>query len=316
MPKVLHIALSNPIFPNGGWQKAFENNGYEYYAVNWQKAKMQLGQSGMWQMIYNQCKQIKPDLIFSQIQTPDIVGINEAKKLSEYGLTVNYTMDVREDLSWYEEIAPYIGLLLFCDHESVEQIKAKGFDNICYMQQSCDVDFYKPIETNRDYGEIIFIANKYSNSSLSFPLSKERDELVGFMKDKFGGRFQCYGRGYERILNPIEEREAYNSCKIAITQNIFHRNGYSSDRLFRSISCGAFTISQHYFGFDNDFPDGVSWRTFDNLKKLCVSALMNEYIREGEAERQRIYCINKHSWYNRIKMLCRTFTNLKNQSLV
>ena len=26
MKKVYHIALSNPVFPNGGWQKAFEEN--------------------------------------------------------------------------------------------------------------------------------------------------------------------------------------------------------------------------------------------------------------------------------------------------
>ncbi len=303
MKKVYHIALSNPVFPNGGWQKAFEGNHYEYHVINWQKTKQRIGQLDMWLQIFKECAAIKPDLIFSQIQTPGILGIDEAKRLSEYGFTVNYTMDVREDLSWYEDIAEHIGLLLFCDYDSVWDFKKKGVDNVSYFQQSCDTDFYKPIETNKDYGEIVFIANKYSNSSLSFPLSKERDELVDYMKLYFGERFQVFGRGYGKILNPIEEREAYNSCKIAITHNLLFRNGYTSDRTFRAIACGAFTINKYYNGIEKDFPDGASWNTLDQLKKLCVSALFNEGIRKGEAERQRIYSINKHSWYSRIKKL-------------
>lgn len=304
MKKVYHIALSNPIFPNGGWQKAFEENGYDYVSINWQHIKRLHGKDLMWDLIYEDCERIKPDLIFSQIQTPNILGKYEAEKLSQLGFTVNYTMDVREDLSWYEDIAEHMGLLLFCDYESVERMKARRINNVDYLQQSCDTDFYKPIETDKNYGEIVFIGNNFQNTNLNFPLAEQRVEMVKFMMNTFGDRFRAYGRGFpNQMLNPEQEIEAYSSCKVAITHNHFKRVGYFSDRGMRAMGCGAFTIHQYYEGIENDTLFSTSWKSLSQLKQTCVSALLNDTLRRKIAHQEYMNCLSHNSWLARIHKL-------------
>ena len=126
--------------------------------------------------------------------------------------------------------------------------------------------------------------------------------MVQFMKSQFGERFQVYGRDWEtRTLNPQESVQAYNNCKIAITHSNFKRAGYTSDRLFNALGCGAFTIAQYYEGCEEHFENKlITWDNFKQLKYLCISALQNDYLREKKAAELHQIVQAKHQWKNRI----------------
>ena len=94
-------------------------------------------------------------------------------------------------------------------------------------------------------GEIVFLGGNYAMSNMNYPSAQERIELVEFLQKEFPDKFRVYGMGWEgtKMVHAQDEIKIYNQAKIAITHNNFQRKGYTSDRLFRAIGCGAMTIS-------------------------------------------------------------------------
>ena len=179
----------------------------------------------------------QPGLIFLHLQTPESIDADTAIELSKIGYVVNYTFDVRQDISWYKEIAPHIGLTLFGDYDSIEECKREGINNVDYLQSSCDFDWYKPlnIREKENTGEIVFLGGNYAMSNMNYPSAQERIELVEFLQKEFPDKFRVYGMGWEgtKMVHAQDEIKIYNQAKIAITHNNFQRKGYTSDRLFR-----------------------------------------------------------------------------------
>lgn len=304
--KVLHLALKGELYPNNGVTESFKEMGMSVMEIDWQKMGFNAGLLGMWDRIYHICEDFKPDIIFCQIQRQGIMDIEEAQELSKYGKVVNYTFDINEDIQWYIDIAKEISLTLFGSLEDVLKCINSGIpeEKVDYLQSSFDQTIYDKKNITGYYGDIIFIGHNYANSNLNFPFSKERENLVNFMKENFSDNFRVYGSGWgsdSRILNPSEECIAYNSCKIAITQNQFIRRGYTSDRLFRATACGAFTISEWYPFIQNDFPEIEFWNNFDMLKDKCEWYLSHDNMRQAKAEDLYLHTTLNHRWTNRIK---------------
>lgn len=298
--KVLHIRMDSPFYSSDGIEDGFRQNNFEYESVYWQQLKLNSGISALRERCIKVANRVKPDVIFIHIQSEGIMDIETLKELNKVGFTVMFTEDVREVI-WQEELMPELGLMLFTNMNDVRTLNLKGFTNVGYIPTSFNHLKYKPKPTDKSYGEIIFIGNNFEKTNLNFPLAKQRAEMVNFMQDTFGDRFQAYGRGFKnKMLNPEQEIEAYSNCKIAITHNHFDRKGYCSDRGFRAMGCGAFTIHQKYEGLDSDTLYGTSWTTFSQLKNTCVSALTNDFLRKKIAHQEYMNCLNKNTWYSRV----------------
>jgi spore maturation protein CgeB len=271
---------------------------------------------GVEQRLLVAAEQIRPDLIFLHLQQADVVEEYAAQKLSEIGFVVNYTFDVRnaETTQWMYDLAPHIGLSIFACVEDALLCKQK-YGEAINMHSSCDYNWY------RDYGMkregIVFIGNNFLNTNLDFPQKQQRYEMVMMMQEEFKDQFKVYGTNWDikgvQMINPQEEINAYNAAKIAITHNNFVRIGYTSDRLFRAMGCGAATIS-HYFPLINkDFNQFVlgTWLNFDMLKEGCHDLLENdERIRLlGAAGAEWVR--KHHSWGNRFTEMLKYIKQLQ-----
>jgi spore maturation protein CgeB len=308
MKKVLLIKLEAPSYSSIGMETAFREAYEEVRSINWQQLRFDNGYNGLkviWEIILNECETFKPDLIFVQLQVDYILTTEQFKELGKRAFVINFTEDVREDIKWMEDAAPHIGLTIFTNMDDVEKLSAKGINNVAYMMVSYNDVWYKPQEkTSKDYGEIIFIGNNFVNTNLNFPQAQERQDMIKFMKEKFGDRFQAYGIGQENsILLPMQCVEAYNNCRVAITHNNFKRNGYCSDRNFNSMACGAFTVQQHFEGMEEMFKDApylASWKDFDSLETLC-----NFYLYDAIENKKEMtdYIKQNHDWRNRIRFI-------------
>lgn len=315
MKKALLIKIEAPSYSSIGLETAFKEYFDDVVSIDWQHIKFHLGIDGLWNNIIQKCDLLKPDIIFCQFQKSDILSVEQFKILSKYGFVINYTEDVREDTSWYEEVAPHIGLTVFTNGDDATKLSNKGIYNVAYMMVGYNDIWYRPVaKTKRDYGEIVFIGNNYENTNLEFPNATERQDMIKFMKSKFGNRFCAYGLGQEGgILSPAECVEAYNNCKIAVTQNNFTRHGYTSDRNLNSLGCGCITVQQYFSGIKGMFvglPYFASWKKFEGLEKICTFYLkdfseMFEGVGDNKNYREEIsaYTKQNHSWQNRIKVL-------------
>lgn len=304
-------------YSSSGIIKALKDNFKDVHEFNYQNVMFNEGAEGMRRRLMGMCMMYNPDVCFLHIQTPEPLDIDLIRFLSERCFVILYTFDVRENIDWYKAYAPYVGLILFGDKESIEYYNKLGFKNVDYLQSSADFDLYRPlpegIKADKEYGEIIFIGNNFDNTMLNFPLAKQRLEMVNFMQETFGERFKVYGMGWpgSRMINPPEEIAAYHSCKVSITHNIFFRSKYTSDRLWRSMGCGAYTLSQYYIGYYHDLPLAASqtWGTLASLKERCEMVLENDEFRRQVAKRQHEYVIKNHNWSVRISKLKQLILN-------
>jgi len=311
MSSVLIAKMEAPkLYSSDGIVRAFKEHYDQVYEFDWQKTRFNTSVEEMRRRLMGIAMMYHPDVIFLHIQNPDVLDQNTVEFLSnEIGFVILYTFDVREDIDWMKKLAPYLGLLLFADKDSVTQCKKDGIENVDYMQSSCDYQLYKPVDAKlAEKQGIVFIGNNFVGSNLKYPLAQERYDMVHLMRKTFKDQFTCYGHGWDfesQMLDPEKEVAAYNYAKISITHNNFNREGYTSDRLWRSIGCGAYTISQHYEGLDEDFPNHwlLSWKNFDELKSLCSKMLTSKWYINVGAERQRACALRKHTWSIRISNL-------------
>jgi len=322
---VLHIGIQAPSHSPKGMEKGFRGSGFiEYHFFDWQAVRFNEGILGCQGRMIAAAKQIMPDLIFCQFQNDSICDEETAIELSKCGFTVNFTFDVRgpEQTEWYYDVATHFGLTLFACHEDVEEAKRRGINTVGHLHSSCDTDQYRPIVLPDDikYPEIVFIGNNYANTNLEFEQAQERVGMVNFMKAEFGDRFGVYGIAWEpgsKMVNPIEEVNIYNGCKIAITHNNYKRNGYCSDRQWRAMACGTLTIPQYYTGLKEDFSFKPMpyWETLWELKNICNNYL-NEPVFHGMINKisllQESNFLDNHTWKHRFETMLSMINSIKN----
>lgn len=307
MNSVLIAKIEVPSYSSAGIVKGLRNNFEVVHEFNYQSIMFDEGAEGMRQRLIGMCMMHNPDILLLHIQNPEPLDLNAVQFMSSRSFVVMYTFDVRDDIDWYKDYAPYVGLILFGDLESVKKMRDAGFDNVDYLSSSADFDLYRPlpngIKPDKDYGEIVFIGNNFVGSMHKFPLAQQRVDMVNMMKKEFGDRFKVYGMGWpgSRMLNPVEEIAAYHSCKVAITQNNFFRTGYTSDRMWRAMGSGACTISQYYLGYYEDMPPVISqtWDTFPSLVDRCHVLLDNDAFRNQVSIRQNEFVVKHHNWTKR-----------------
>ncbi len=116
----------------------------------------------------------KPDFVFMQLQTPNIIRVDTARYLSSKTKVINWTGDVRHPLpNWFIEIGKHIHLTLFTNMTDVETARARGI-NADYLQIGFPNDIFKPDGDVRNEADIIFMGNNNG----AFPLSGLRRTMV------------------------------------------------------------------------------------------------------------------------------------------
>lgn len=319
--KVFHVSLNAPGYSSDGIARAFAANGFDYSFFNWQPYRFDNGLPALRMEMIRRAQSEKADIVFLHIQNPEVLDLETARELTKYGFVVNFSFDVRskEKSQWMYDIAPFIGLTCFACLEDVSYCNSIGIKNTMLLQSSADTQLYKmhdfPIEVTRIYPEIVFIGNRTNESNLNFEKAGERVEMVEFLQNEYGKRFQPFGLGWSgsKFVNPMEEINILNSAKIAIAHNHFLRKGYCSDRQWRSISCGTLTVCQYYEGLEDDFDDSetFSWIDFEDLKLTIDFFLKNEKERKIVAMSQNMDFLERHTWINRISHLKNKIESLR-----
>ncbi len=309
--KVLHVGITAPTYSSEAITKAFENTFGQTIYFDWQHFRFSMGVEGMRTALMVIAKTEKPDIIFlhfnhnNEALTPEIY-----QQLSQIGFTITYTEDVREDITWFEQITPLVNLSIFTNVDDVETLKSKGINNAMYLPVSYnDIWYKKQPKTERYYGDIVFLGNNYAVTNMDFPQAKQRQEMIAELKAEFGDKFRAYGNGQEYpMLNPQQAVEAYNNAKIAIGQNNFNRKGYQSDRIMNSMGCGCFTMIQYC---NERMIDESIWVNIEQLVIKCAINLAFEEKRNRIAEIQYHSVTQKGRWINRAKSIKEYYDSVK-----
>lgn len=249
----------------------------------------------------------KPDLVFMQVQTPNVISVETAKLLSKETKIVNWTGDVRYPTpQWFIDIGRHIHLTLFTNMHDIEHVRKYGI-KADYLQIGVPDKIFKPEGCGHvDAPEIVFFGNNIGG----FPLSHYRADMVRKLRNTYGKRFGCYGinwgPGIKSITNQEEEASYYRSAKIAINLSHFDYPRYTSDRLLRAMGSGCFVLSHAYQDIEKEFENGKHLQTWSNFTELFE---MIDFYLERKDEREKIakagckHIHANHTWSNRINEL-------------
>lgn len=308
-PVVLFAGIEAPTFSSKFMIEGFEKAGYRVEYMDWQKVKFNEGVEMLQSLLVAKAMKDEPDLIFLHIQSEGILNTAIVSSLQDIAPTVIYNFDCRveEKMKWIYELVPYVELVCFSNLVDVQNCEKLGYFNTNVLKSSADFNHYNTLlnveELRKDYPhEIVFIGNRFDNTNMDFPQGKERTEMVEFLQNEYGDRFKAWGIGFSRMVNQQEERNIYNCAKIAITHNNFYRSSYCSDRTFRAMGCGVFTIQKHYPLMNLDF--GVKhtavWIDLEQLKTEIDKHLAHDDVRQMKSIEGKNHVNEKHSWYNRV----------------
>jgi len=311
MKNCLFVSIQSP-----GYNSEGIGNGLKYFfeeviCFDWQAWRFSNGIISTRNKIVDLAIENKTDLIFLHIQRGDILDNEAAIVLNSVAPTVNYTFDVRGNITWYKNIAPFITHTFFACQEDVNECISERINNISLLQSSCNYEWYKrwrtaPLILNPPpHPEIVFIGNNYEGAINEFPLSGERQRMIEFLYDSFGDKFAAYGLGQkEGMVNPQQEINILNRAKIVVCQNNFSRNQYQSDRVWRSLGCGTFTLLKSEAGVGEIFQienDCDVWHDFADLKIKIEYYLENEKERKDIAASGNLWATSTQRWQDRVK---------------
>ena len=261
-------------------------------------------------------KKFKPNIIFIQIQQENVLNEYTAKELSKIGFCINFSGDVRIDLpQWYITIGKIIQLTTFNNMVDVKRARKAGI-NSEYLELGFDPQIYKKWGIKFETPDIVAHFNDYGNNY--FPLSQYRFNIAEQLREQFGGQFGVYGNFPKAKGNlnkdQIRESQQYNNCKIAINCSHFNYERYSSDRQLRIMGSGAFCLSHHYDGIEEDYIIGEHLDTFydlDDMIEKCNHYLWNEKLRGKIADAGYYYVKNNFTFYHMAKAILKLYEENK-----
>src|SRR5580700_1704212 len=153
-------------YSNKGIMDGFMQSGFvDYKCFDFQLERFSIGKDLMQRKMIHEAEQMKPDLIFCQIQSSDIIDLETFKALQRIAFTVNFTFDVRinEQTQWLYNLVPHIGLVCFSNQEDVDECNRRGYKNVMLLQSSADHDVYNPKE-GVDRKGVVFIGTNFLNT--------------------------------------------------------------------------------------------------------------------------------------------------------
>lgn len=277
--KIYHIGLCATPGTNNGLQKAFKKVS-EYREIY-------TGHKDLNNQILKDVSEFRPDIVFMQIQTPDIVFVETIKHIKKYcGKIINFTGDVRSPLPyWYLEMGRQIDLTLFVSHTDVDIARTRGI-NADWLQIGFDPEIYNDTVTPAKVPEIVFTANNYDH----FELSSYRKEVARALHREFKSRFQLYGSGWtipSLDCNASMQQQAaiFRGAKICISVSNFNHDKYVSDRVLKTMGAGGFCLSHDFGELSSLYEPNENIAVFYSIPDMIEECY---HFLENEAERKRI----------------------------
>tara|TARA_R110000851_G_scaffold15298_8_gene50751 strand:- start:3570 stop:4496 length:927 start_codon:yes stop_codon:yes gene_type:complete len=250
----------------------------------------------------------KPDLIFIQIQQPNIITQKCAKFLKSTGaFVINWTGDVRHPIpKWYYEIAQHIDLTCFSNMHDVKEFRKEGYSSE-FLEIGYDETIYNSEGITYPSREIVFMANNYGYNH--FPESNYRIKMIEFLQKNYPVRFGLYGQGWSKCngnynSSQLEEAAMIRTSKIGINLSHFNYERYSSDRMLRIMGTGAMCLTKLYNGIELDFQAKNhldTWETFDELKIKIDFYLSNDTERNRIAKKGKDLMLKSFTFKSMIK---------------
>jgi len=269
--RILHVHLGNPTEPQTGLIGALRDLtdvdlGGLYRQVDWTQFSLKHGPKGEWSEFERAtvvaAEDIKPTLVFMQLQTLDVVDAPFLVELRDFcdpnAVFVSWCGDVGRDPMWSHCVAPYFDAMLFSSMTQVEEHRAAGFPNAAYLQIGYDTDihFVDPEEDRRRNGQVLFFGQNYNDNgwTIEHEAQLRRDvvlELAGGLPPVV---FEIYGSGWNRILSrnvrPMPREgaaHAYQNSAVAVSMSLTSKlKRYSSDRLLRALACGPVVLVKRF----------------------------------------------------------------------
>ena len=267
--RILHVAMGMPEF-----DRAAIDRGHYISRFEWKKQK------SLHTALLEKVFRFKPDVAFFQIQKPNIIKHETLEALRKEGIfTVNWTGDVREDITWYKEAAPYFGVTLFTNQTDVDTLTSEGF-RADFLQIGYDDTIYRYEERKR--AGVVFLGNNYINR---YPESKRRRQIVEHYMKK---GLDAYGIGFpKRVTIAAKEVLIYQKASYALNIDHFNRPRFYSDRVLRAQACGAI-ICQMSDVLMEDHPFALYGYPKGQEMPPSYHKMVAEYTRDNHTWRNRI----------------------------
>jgi len=295
--RIFHLGLCVGPPPFDSMRKAFVANSTAYIELS-------TGDKEVNSKAVAMAKAFRPDLIFMQIQSANIISLNTVQELKKTGaFIVNWNGDIRATTpQWMDDMAQYVDRTLFTNLRDARNISNGGYLEIGY-----DPEIYSPEGEALQLPEIGFFGNNYGASM--FPLSRMRIEMHNLLNRQFRGKYGVYGNNWMNASgnfnsSQAEEAKAYRGIKIGINLSHFDEPKYSSDRILRIMGSGCFCLAKHYEFIP--FADGVhlrTWRTFPELIELVNYYLTHEDERKQIAKQGQEFVRENYTFDNMVKNL-------------
>ena len=276
--KILHVGLCVQPKQYNGFQQAFiDVVGEDNYR------EISTGDSQVNEKTQYMIAMFKPDILFMQIQAPNIISIETCEYAKNSGcFVINWTGDKRHEVpQWMVDLAPYVNCTSFSNMEDVYKMRALGFKSD-FLEIGYDPTIYTPIGEALQMPEIVFMGNNYGRGY--FPMSGFRIDMVDFLKNEYGNRLGVYGSGWAYGNGNFnhsqhEEAKAYRGAKIAINVSHFDCDTYNSDRLLRILGSGVMCLTYEHINMKEIFRNIPSFKDFNTLKQHIDFYLEDDYTR-------------------------------------
>lgn len=277
--------------PNFVMRQAFARHFSPFEEYDWHNLAQTTSLEIVQQRFLEILKAKRPDYCFMQLQNENNMSVSMIREMAKYTKIINWSGDIRTTQAWYDwflAIGKEIHLTLFSNETDPAILRRWGV-KADYLQVGFDTIWYnrQPNKLVGGWPEIVYCANDYGN----FQLSRYRADVVLALTSQFGPRFKVFGAGWDKhqvythSINNVQEAQAYNNCKIAISVSNFSFERYYSDRLLRIMGCGAFPLTHHFSGIEKDFKSGYDIEVFNNIDELVSKC--HYYLLKGD-ERQAI----------------------------
>ena len=272
--RILHVAMGMPEF-----DRAAVDRGHYISRLNWREFQ-EVNTS-----ILMRVSTFKPNVVFFQLQTPNVVKHETLETLRKEGIfTVNWTGDVREDIQWYRDAAPYFGVTLFTNQTDVDTLTSEGL-RADFLQIGYDDTIYRYEERKRS--GVVFMGNDYSNR---FPESATRRRIVEHYRQK---GLKSYGKGFgHRVTLASEEVLIYQKASYALNIDHFNRPRFYSDRVLRAQACGAIICQMSDVKME-DHPFALYGYPKGQEMPPSYHKMVAEYTRDNHTWRNRIDDLQK-----------------------
>ena len=322
MPKVLFLPLNYGEVVQDGWYDAFRQAGchldiFDYYFETGNKKGKRQRVQVVRNSLIEKAKQVKPDLIFMQIQHTDIIDagtIIKIKQMMPKTIIANWTGDVRTYIPrTYKAMTSVSDYNFISSTGQLSMFKKEIKRNIQYLQIGYNPKLYYPdTKYRKAYKyDVVFIGNNTTKEN--YPGRAEREETCRLLRGRFKDRFLLHGHGWPRNLRSkgsISQRHVLNAyhnsfCTISVSHfnDISH---YFSDRLLMCLASGRPTVSLKFPSWESYFTDNcdlvIANSPQDIVKKvehLLANRELAEYIGKSGAEKVR----SEHTYLSRVNEL-------------